>query len=787
MLEAGQNGRRIRSGHCVSKSIARAVARAFSIRFIAGPLAALSLAHAAWAFEPFVVRDIRVEGIERIEAGTIFSYLPVKVGETFTDDKAAQAIRALFATGFFRDVRIEVEGNVLVVVVQERPAIASISFSGMKEFEPDAVRKSLREANFQEGRIFDRAMLDSAEQEIKRQYLAKGKYGVTITTTVTPLERNRVGISFNVDEGEVAKIHQINIIGNQAFSEKELLELFVLRTPGWLTWYTKNDQYSRQKLQGDLESLRSFYLNRGYLDFSIDSTQVSITPDRRDIYITVNITEGEKYTVSDVKLAGEFLVPKPELESLVEIKPGEPFSREKLNESTRKITDRLGNEGYAFANANAVPEIDREKRTVAFTILIDPGRRVYVRRINVSGNTRTRDEVVRREMRQLEGAFYDAEKLRKSKQRVDRTDYFSEVTVDTAPVPGSTDQVDVNVRVKEKSTGAVLVGLGFSNVERLVFQGSVSQSNFLGSGNTVSAGFNTGRINQNLALSYTNPYYTVDGLSRGFDLYKRRFNSDLLSVGNYQTDTLGGGMRFGYPIGEFESINFGVAGESTKLTLNELSPPRLLSFQSQFGSDYRSLITSFGISRDTRDSAIWTTRGVVQRTNFEVTPAGDLQYYRISVEENWFYPVSRNVTMLLRGEIAAADGFGGKPLPFFKNYYAGGLGSVRGFRSAGIGPRDPYDDSAIGGNKRLTGSAEILFPMPGAGADKSLRLGTFIDAGQVYASNEKMSLSNIRYSTGVSLQWLSPVGPLRLSYGIPLRSEPGDKTQRGQFSLGTLF
>ncbi|OGA27315.1 MAG: outer membrane protein assembly factor BamA [Betaproteobacteria bacterium RIFCSPLOWO2_02_FULL_65_24] len=741
----------------------------------------------AWAFDPFVVRDIRVEGIQRIEAGTIFNYLPVKVGETFTEERASQAIRALFATGFFQDVRIEVERDVLVVVVQERPAIASIAFSGMKEFEPEAVRKSLREANFQEGRIFDRALLEAAEQEIKRQYLAKGKYGVTVTTTVTPLERNRVAVNFAVDEGEVAKIRQINIVGNRSFTERELLDLFVLRTPGWLTWYTKNDQYSRQKLQGDLESLRSWYLNRGYLDFSIESTQVSITPDRRDIYITINISEGEKYTVSEVRLGGELIVPEEELRRLIDIKPGEPFSRERLNETSKKITDRLGNDGYAFANANAVPDVDRDKRTVAFTIMIDPGRRVYVRRINVVGNTRTRDEVVRREMRQLEGAFYDAEKLRISKQRVDRTDFFSEVDIQTPPVPGSTDQVDVTVRVKEKSTGAILVGLGFSNIERLVLQGSVSQTNFLGSGNTVSAGFNTGRINQNILLSYTNPYYTVDGLSRGFDLYKRRVNSAVLAVGGYSTDTLGGGVRFGYPIGEFESISFGLSAESTELTLDPSSPPRLLNFQSQFGSKYVSLISNIGIGRDTRDSAIWTTRGVVQRANFEVTPAGDLNYYRISAEHNWYYPLSRNFTMLLRGEIAAGDGFGDKPLPFFKNYYAGGIGTVRGYRAAGIGPRDPFDDSAIGGNKRLIGSAELLFPMPGTGLDRSLRMGAFVDVGQVYAADQKLTVSDMRYSTGLSLLWVSPVGPLRISYAVPLQQKPGDRIQRGQFTLGTTF
>ena len=755
-------------------------------QLICAVLAAV-LSASAWAFDPFVVKDIRIEGIQRIEAGTVFNYLPVKVGETFNDDKATQAIRALFGTGFFRDVRIEVENNVLIVVVEERPAIASISFSGMKEFEPEAVRKGMRETSLQEGRVFDRALVDQAEQEIKRQYLSKGKYGVTITTTITPLERNRVAINFAVDEGEVAKIKQINIVGNKVFSEAVLLDQFVLRTPGWLTWYTKNDQYSRQKLQGDIENLRSFYLNRGYLDFNVESTQVSITPDRQDIYIAVNISEGEKYTVSEVKLGGDVIVPAAQLLPLIQIKAGEAFSRERLNESTKKITERLGVEGYAFANANAVPQVDRDNRTVSFTIMVDPGRRVYVRRINVVGNSRTRDEVVRRELRQLEGAFYDGSKLTLSKERVDRTQYFSEVDIDTTPVAGSTDQVDVTMKVKEKPTGAMLIGLGFSSAERVVLQGSVSQTNFLGSGNTVGGNFNTGKINQNLSFSYTNPYYTVDGLSRGFDVHKRRTNATSLNLGNYSTDTIGGGVNFGYPLSEQDAIYFGLSGDRTALRLGVDSPPRLQNFASQFGSNYVAITGALGWGRDTRDSAIWTTKGLVQRANLEVTPAGDLNYYRYTYDTSWFYSFTRDLTMMLRGEIATADGFNKKPLPFFKNYYSGGIGSVRGFRTASLGPRDPIDDTSTGGNRRLSGTAELLFPMPGAGLDRSLRVAAFVDSGQVYGADQKMRLSDLRYSTGLALAWLSPMGPIRISIAAPLNHKAGDKVQRGQFTLGQTF
>jgi outer membrane protein insertion porin family len=734
------------------------------------------------------VRDIRIDGIQRIEAGTVFSYLPVKVGETMTDEKAAQAIRALFGTGFFRDVRLEVTGDVLIVLVEERPAIASIDLVGMKEFDKDQVKKGLREVGMQEGRIFDRAQLDQSEQEIKRQYLSRGKYGVQVTTTVTPLERNRVAVNFAIDEGEVAKIKSINIVGNQEFREKDLLEVFVLRTPGWLTWYTKNDQYSRQKLQGDLENLRTYYLNRGYLDFNIDSTQVSITPDRRDIYITVNVTEGEKYSVSDVRLGGEMLVPEEELRRLITVKLGEPFSRAQLTETNKKIADRLGNEGYAFANANAVPQIDREKRTVAFTIMIDPGRRVYVRRISVVGNTRTRDEVVRREMRQLEGAFYDSAKLQLSKQRIDKTQYFSEVEVETPPVAGTTDQVDVTVRVKERPTGSVMLGLGFSSAERLVIQGAVQQANIFGSGNLLGVQANLGKINKVLSLSFTDPYYTVDGVSRGFDVYKRAVNATSLGVGNYKTDSLGGGVRFGIPLTEHESIGLGLSGERTALQLSPDSPARLLRFQNTYGSNYSSVIGAAGWTHDTLDSAIWPTRGTKQRASGEVTmPVGTFQYYKAGYEHQWFGSITRDLTVMLRGEIAAGNGFGGKELPFFKNYYAGGVASVRGFQTAGLGSRDPADGSSIGGNKRLTGNAELLFPMPGSGLDKSMRLGMFLDAGQVYASTDKIALSDLRYAAGFSFAWYSPVGPIKVSLAKPLNAKTGDRTERFQFQLGQTF
>lgn len=757
-------------------------------RFLASAAAGLlglALSSAAIGFDPFTVKDIRVDGLQRTEPGTIFSYLPVKVGETMTDEKAQQAIRALFATGFFRDVRLEVENGVLVVLVDERPAIAQIDFSGIKEFEPDALRRSFRELGLSDSRIFDRALLEQAEQELKRQYLSRGLYGVEVQTTVTPLERNRVGINFAVKEGETAKIRGINIVGATAFSEKTLLEEFVLRTPGWITWYTKHDQYSRQKLAGDLESLRSFYLNRGYIDFSIDSTQVSITPDKKDIYITVNVTEGEKYTVSDVKLAGQLLVPEEELNKLIQLKPGDVFARDKLTQSTKAISDRLGNEGYAFANANAVPQVDKDKRQVAFTILLDPGRRVYVRRINVAGNTKTRDEVVRREMRQLEGGYYDSSKIQLSKQRIDRTTYFKDVNVETVPVAGSNDQVDVNFTVEEKPTGALLVGAGFSTTDKVILSGSISQSNVFGSGKTISTQVQTGKINQVYSISYTDPFYTVDGVSRGFDLYKRDTDASQLTIGPYKTKSVGGGIRWGYPLAERDAVSFGLNTEHVKLDTFATSPTSYVNFVNQFGNSYTYLAGTAGWARDSRDSLIFPNKGSLQRISGEVG-VGNLQYYRVGYQHQYFRPLSKSLTLYLNGDLGVADGLGNRPLPFFKNYYAGGPGSVRGYNFSALGPQDGLGN-VLGGTRRVVGQAELLFPVPGAAQDKSLRLAVFLDGGQVFGAGQKVSLGDVRYSTGLALSWNSPFGPLRLSIAQPLNSTVTDRVQRLQFTFGTGF
>lgn len=738
----------------------------------------------ALAIEPFVVKDIRVEGIQRIEAGTIFSYLPVKVGDTMTDDKAAQAIRALFGTGFFKDVSIEADGNVLVVAVQERPSIAQVDFIGVKEFEKDQLVKSLRQIGLGDGRIFDRAHLDRAEQELKRQYLGRGRYAVAITTTVTPLERNRVSINFTVDEGEVAKIRQINIIGAKAFREKDLIDLFILRTPGWMTWWSKHDQYSRQKLSADLEVLRSHYLDRGYLEFNIDSTQVTISPDKKDIFISVSVTEGPKYTVSDVKVAGELLLPEDEIRKLITVKPGEVFSRARITESTKNISDRLGNDGYAFANVNAAPQLDKAKNQAAFTFFIDPGRRVYVRRINVAGNTRTRDEVIRREMRQLEGGWYSGDKINLSRSRVDKLGYFTEVNVETPSVTGTTDQVDVNLSVVEKPTGNILLGAGFGSGEGVTLSGSVAQQNIFGSGKYVAVQVNTSRINTTYGLSYTDPYFTVDGISQGFDVYSREIDGTRGNLGRYVTKTLGGGVRFGVPVTELDTITYGLAYENTEITTFTDSPLFYQNYVTTFGKKNDAIIVSAGWVRDGRDSLIYPTKGALQRAFGEIgLPGGSLQYHKLNYQYQRYYPLTRHYTLMLNGEAGYGEGSGDKPLPFFKNFFAGGVNSVRGYRNSTIGPKDSNGD-AQGGSHRLLGNAEFLFPFPGLQNDKSVRLSGFIDAGMVA---NKFETDAFRYSTGMALFWSSPFGPLKISVAAPLNADASDRKQAFQFTFGGAF
>lgn len=772
-----------------------------------------AIAGHAMAIEPFTVRDIRIEGIQRTEAGTVFSYLPVRVGDTFNDEKAASAIKALYATGFFKDVRIEAEGDVLVVAVEERPAIASVDFTGVKEFDKEQLRKSLKELGLGESRILDKSLVDRAEQELKRQYLSRGLYGVQITTTITPIERNRVNVSFVVDEGEIARIKQIRIIGNKAFKEDELRDQIKLSTSGWFTWYSKADQYSKQKLAGDIETLRSFYLNRGYLEVQIESTQVSISPDKKDIFITINITEGKKYTVTGIKLEGDMLGREQELASLVTLKAGDAYSGEKMNESTKKISERMGVFGYAFANVNAVPDINRDKAEVAFTIFVDPGKRVYVRQINIGGNDRTRDDVIRREFRQMESAWYDGDKIRLSRDRLGRLGFFTDTNVDTVEIPGVQDQVDLDVKVTEKPTGAIMVGAGFSSAEKLTLTGSINQANAFGSGNNIGINVNTSKVFRTIALSHTNPYFTDDGVSRTIDVFLRTSRPPIyLTSIDYQVVTKGATVNFGVPFTEFDRVFFGAGLEDTTVDTYTNSPERYKRFVAENnGETYNSADVNSGVGsahttsvpltaawqRDNRDSALIPTKGRYRRANIEVSGAGTSRYYRATYQDQYFWPITSSTTLAVNGEINYGAGLSGDPYPIFKNFYAGGIGSVRGYSAgslnvSGTRPTDTTYRLPIGGSARLIMNAELQFPFPGTGVDRSLRWFTFVDAGQVWnpkdpVTPEPIRLGDLRYSAGLGISWLSPVGPLKLSLGYPINAKPGDYVQRFQFQLGTGF
>ncbi|WP_043945848.1 outer membrane protein assembly factor BamA [Ralstonia solanacearum] len=742
----------------------------------------------AHAVEPFVIKDIRVEGVQRVEPGTVFGYLPVKVGETFTDDKGAESIRALYNTGFFKDVQIRAEGNVLVVRVEERPAISQLEFIGIKEFDKDTLRRSLRGVGVAEARYYDKSLIDRAEQELKRQYVSRGYYAADVQTTVTPVDANRVAVTFTVDEGPVAKIRQINIVGNKAFSEGDLRDEMQLSTPNWLSWYTKNDLYSKQKLTADLEALRSFYLDRGYLEFAIESTQVSITPDKKDIYLTLNIHEGEQYKVSDIKLTGELLSKQAEMEKLIKLKQGDVFSSAKLSVTTKAITDLLGTYGYAFATINPQPQIDQKSRTVALTLVVDPGRRVYVRRVNVVGNSKTRDEVVRREMRQMESSWFDGEKLQLSQNRINRTGYFTDTNITTEDVPGTSDQVDVNVNVTEKPTGQISLGVGFSSTDKLVLSAGIRQDNVFGSGTSLGLDVNTSKSNRTIALTQYDPYFTVDGISRSTELYYRTYRP-LYYTGDqdYRIVQQGGNIKFGVPFSETDTVFFGIGYERTTIDVTANTPLVYQNYVAKNGRISNNFPITIGWSKDQRDSALVPTRGRYQQANLEVgIPGGDLQYYRAYYQHQYFYPVSKSFTLAFNNEVGYGHGYGGKDFPVFKNYYAGGIGSVRGYETSTLGPRDA-NGVAVGGASKFVGNMEFIFPLPGSGVDRTVRLFTFFDYGNVFAEGQPFKVGDMRYSTGFGLSWLSPIGPLKISMGFPIKKKAEDQTQRFQFQIGTAF
>lgn len=749
-------------------------------------LLATSLFQSAWAVEPFVLKDIRVEGLQRADAGTVFASLPFRVGDTYTDDKGSAGLRALFATGLFKDVRIEVDGGVVVIIVEERPAISRVEFVGTKEFDKDALLKALKDVGIAEGQPFDRALADRAEQELKRQYLTRSLYGAEVVTTITPVERNRVNVTFTVTEGEITKIKSIRITGNQAFSEGTLLSQMDLTSGGWLSWYTKSDQYSRAKLNADLETLKSYYLNRGYLEFRIESAQVTISPDKQDITLVVNVNEGPLYNVTAIKLAGDYLGKEATFRKLITIEPGEAYKADTVAATVKAFTERFATYGYAFARVEVRPELDREKGQAAIVLAAQPQRRVYVRRVNVAGNSRTRDEVVRREFRQFESAWYDGQKIKLSRDRVDRLGYFKQVAVETSEVPGTVDQVDLTVNVEEKPTGNLMLGAGFSTAEKLTLSASIKQDNVFGTGNYLGIEVNTSKYNRTLVLSTVDPYFTDAGVSRSYDVFLRTSRPLNSQGGDYKIETLGGAVRFGVPFTEFDTVFFGLGLEQTAIKGDLGLPVSYRLFRDTFGERVTSVPITVGWARDARDSVIAPTTGRYQRVNLESGLLGDTRYVRSDFEAQQYFPLTNRFTLGLRGEFGYGRGLQDKPYPVFKNFYGGGLGSVRGFEQSSLGPVD-IEGAYIGGNKRLNLNAELYVPFPGAGNDRTLRLFGYMDAGNVWGEDEKLRLSELRASVGVGVSWISPVGPLKLSYGKPIKSFDQDKIQTLQFQIGTAF
>nr|HET7858816.1 outer membrane protein assembly factor BamA [Caldimonas sp.] len=743
-------------------------------------------AGAALAIEPFVLKDIRVEGLQRSDAGTVFAALPFRIGDTYTDEKGAAALRALFATGLFKDVRIDIDNGVAVVIVEERPVIANIDFVGLHEFEKDSLVKSLKDFGIGEGLPFDRALADRAEQELKRQYLTKSLYGAEVVTTVTPQERNRVNVTFTITEGSPAKIREIRIVGNKAFSERTLKGLMELNEGGWLNFYLKGDRYSRAKLNADLETIRAYYQNRGYLEMEIESTQVAISPDKQEIAITINVKEGQPYIVTGVKLEGDYLGKEDDFRTLVTIKPGDPYRASAVAETTRAFVDRFGTFGYAFAKVDSRPEIDRLNGRVVVTLVAEPQRRVYVRRVNIAGNTRTRDEVIRREFRQFESSWYDGRKIKLSRDRVDRLGYFSEVSVDTTEVPGSADQVDMTVTIKEKPTGNLSLGAGFSSADKLSLTAAIRQDNIFGSGNYLGVEVNTSKYNRTLVLSTVDPYFTIDGISRAFDIYYRTSRPINSQGEEYKLVTPGVAIRFGVPFSEYDTVFFGIGAERTEIKGAQALPNSYFLYREQFGETSSSVPLTIGWTRDNRDSALVPTAGRYMRVNLDYAPLGDAKYFRANLQGQQYISFSRSFSYGVNAEIGYGKGLGGKPYPIFKNFYGGGLGTVRGFDQGSLGPVD-VTGAFIGGNRRFNLNNELYLPVPGANADRTLRIFVYLDAGNVWGENESLTFDSLRASAGLGVSWVSPVGPLKLSYGTPIKKKPEDRIQKLQFQIGTAF
>ena len=771
--------------------------------------------------ESFTVSDIRVNGLQRVSAGSVFAALPLNVGEQIDDRRLVEATRSLFKTGFFQDIQLSRDGNVLIVNVVERPSISSIEIEGNKAITTEDLMKGLKQSGLSEGEIFQRATLEGVRNELQRQYVAQGRYSAEIETEVVPQPRNRVALKININEGTVAAIAHVNVVGNTVFSEEDLTDLFELKTTNWLSFFKNDDKYSREKLSGDLERLRSYYLDRGYIHMDIASTQVSITPDKKHVYITVNVNEGEKYTVSDVKLSGDLKVPEDEVKKLLLVKKGQVFSRKVMTTTSDLITRRLGNEGYTFANVNGVPEPNDENKTVSITYVVDPGKRAYVNRINFRGNTKTEDQVLRREMRQMEGGWASTYLIDQSKQRLERLGYFKEVNVETPAVPGTDDQVDVNYSVEEQPSGSITASVGFAQSAGLILGGSISQNNFLGTGNKVSIGLTKSDYQTRYNFGFVDPYWTVDGVSLGYNAFYRKTDYDKLDVdvSSYSVNSLGAGVSIGYPISETSRLTYGLTVQRDNLDTGAYTVDEIFDFIEKEGDSFTNFKASIGWSESTLNKGVLANRGHSQSLVLESTiPGSDLSFYKLDYRGQIFAPLTENYTMRFHTELGYGDGYGSTDrLPFYENYYAGGFNSVRGFKDSSLGPRstpskarnngdgpddqgrytDPdQDPQAFGGNIMITGGAELLFPLPFVKDQRQLRTVLFYDIGNVFDTDcpisttqgcDGVKFQDMAMSAGVGLTWITALGPLSFSLATPIKKPDNAETQIFQFSLGQTF